>query len=129
MTPLVRELRIVYLPAALAGSLPQVGQPADAAALLRERLECESVEVCLVLLVNTKHRVIGVHELGRGTLDSCLVHPRDVFKAALLANAAGVIVCHYVARHIMTIMCRRSLCGSGQWEPPITRVDTVIAAT
>jgi len=38
--------------------------------------------------------VIAVHELGRGTLDSCTVHPRDVFKAALLANAAGVIVAH-----------------------------------
>ena len=129
MTPLVRELRIVYLPAALAGPLPQVGQPADAAALLRERLECEPVEVCLVLVVNTKHRLIGLHEIGRGTLDSCLVHPRDVFKAAILVNAAGVIVCHYVARHIMRIMCPESLCGRGQWEPPITPVDTLIAAT
>ena len=94
MTPRVRELRIVYSPVEHAGPLPQVGRPADAAALLRERLEAEPVEVCLVLLVNTKHQVIGVHELSRGTLDSCPVHPREVFKSALLANAAGVIVGH-----------------------------------
>ena len=94
MTPRVRELRIVYSPVTLAGPLAEVGRPADAAALLRARLEREPVEVCLVLLLNTKHRVIGVHELGRGTLDSCVVHPRDVYKSALLANAAGVIVGH-----------------------------------
>ena len=94
MTPSVRELRIVYSAPVQAGPPPQVGRPADAAGLLRERLECEPVEICLVLLLNTKHRVIGLHEIGRGTLDSCLVHPREVFKAAILANAAGVIFGH-----------------------------------
>jgi DNA repair protein RadC len=34
------------------------------------------------------------HELSRGTLDSTVVHPREVFKTALLANAAAVIVAH-----------------------------------
>jgi hypothetical protein len=29
----------------------------------------------------------------------------------------------------LQVMCRRSLCGRGQWEPPITSVDTLIAAT
>ena len=94
MTPCARELRIVYSPVEHAGPLPQVGRPADAAALLRERLEAEPIEVCLVLLLNTTHHVIGVHELSRGTLDSCPVHPRDVFTSALVTNAAGVIVAH-----------------------------------
>ena len=93
-SPTVRELRIIYSPATPAGPLPQVGRPSDAATLLRERLEREPVEVCLVLLLSTRQHVLGVHELGRGTLDRCLVHPREVFKAALLANAAGVIVGH-----------------------------------
>jgi len=46
------------------------------------------------LCVTTKHRVIAYHEVSRGTLDSTLVHPREVFKAAILANAAAIIVCH-----------------------------------
>jgi len=93
VTPRVRELRIVYS-GTTAGPLPKVGRPSEVAALLRSRVEKEPVEIVLVLLVDTKHRVIGLHEVGRGTLDACLVHPRDVFKAALLANASGVIVAH-----------------------------------
>jgi DNA repair protein RadC len=89
----VRELRVTYTPTS-SGPLPSVSGPGSAAAILQSRLEHEPVEVCLVLLVNTKHRLLGVHELGRGTLDRCVVHPRDVFKAAILANAAGVIVGH-----------------------------------
>lgn len=89
----VRELRIVYSRPA-TGPSPQVSRPADAAALLQARLEPEPVEVCVVLLLNTKQRVIGLHEVGRGTLDSCLVHPREVFKSAILGNAAGLILCH-----------------------------------
>ena len=95
MTPHVRELRLVYSRSRNpAGPSPQVGRPADAVALLRERLEAEAVEVSIALLLDTKHQLIAVHEVGRGTLDRCPVHPRDVFKAALLANAAAVIVGH-----------------------------------
>jgi DNA repair protein RadC len=92
--PLLRELRIVYAPVLSAGPLPEVGRPSDAIELIRPRIEYEPVEVSCVLLLNTKKRLIGIHEIGRGTLDACIVHPRDVFKAALLANAAGVIVAH-----------------------------------
>ncbi len=42
---------------------------------------------------------------------------------------ARAIAAHYVARHIMRLMCRRSLCGRGQWKPPIAPVDTLIAGT
>jgi len=94
MTPRVRELRIVYAPVKHAGPLLQVGRPADAAACLREQLASEPVEVCFVLLLDTRHRVRAVHCVGRGTVDRCPVHPRDVFKAAVLANAAAVIVGH-----------------------------------
>ena len=95
ISPRVRELRVVYTDVRSAGPpFLQVGRPADAASLLQHRLESESVEVCVLLLLNTKNRVMAVHELSRGTLDACVVHPRDVFKVALLANATGVIVAH-----------------------------------
>ena len=93
MTPCARELRITYQPTD-PGPLLQVSGPGSAAALLVPRLESEPVEVCVALLVNTKRRVLGVHEVGRRTLDTCIVHPRDVFKVALLANAAAVILAH-----------------------------------
>ena len=68
--------------------------PRDSAAALVALLEDEPTEVFAILCLTTKYRVIAYHEVSRGTLDSTLVHPREVFKAALLANAAAIIVCH-----------------------------------
>ena len=67
-----------------------------------------------MLCLSTKHRVIAFHEVSRGTLDSTLVHPREVFKAALLANAAAIVVAHYVVRHIMRLRHTQSLRGQSQ---------------
>jgi DNA repair protein RadC len=68
--------------------------PRESAALLMSVLEDEPTEVFAILCLSTKHRVIAFHEVSRGTLDSTLVHPREVFKAALLANAAAIVVAH-----------------------------------
>ena len=106
-----------------------VSHPSETAASLMTMLQDEPSEVFAILCVTTKHRVIAYHEVSRGTLDATLVHPREVFKVALLANAAAIILTHYVARNIMRLMCRRSLCGRGRWEPSITLVDTLISAT
>ena len=47
-----------------------------------------------VLALNTKHRVTAFKILAVGTLDACIVHPREVFRAAIEATAAGIIVFH-----------------------------------
>ena len=47
-----------------------------------------------MLLLDTKHRVIGFRELFRGTLDGASVYPREVVKIALEHNAAAVIMVH-----------------------------------
>jgi hypothetical protein len=126
----VRELDIRYKPLRLPMPVSgNVGNPCEAARLAAAVLADVTVEKVIALHVTTKQKLIGVHVVSIGTLDASLVHPREVFKAALLANAAGLILAHYVARHIMRLMCRRSLCGRGQWKPPITQVDTLIAGT
>ena len=51
-------------------------------------------EAFLVLLLDQKHRVTGVHVVSVGTLAASLVHPREVFKVALLGNAATIVVLH-----------------------------------
>jgi DNA repair protein RadC len=68
--------------------------PRDSAELLMRALADQPTEVFAMLCLSTKHRIIAYHEVSRGTLDSTLVHPREVFKAALLANAAAIIVSH-----------------------------------
>jgi DNA repair protein RadC len=71
-----------------------ITSPRDSAAALVALLQDEPTEVFAIICLTTKYRVIAYHEVSRGTLDSTLVHPREVFKAALLANAAAIIVCH-----------------------------------
>lgn len=46
------------------------------------------------LYLNTKNEVIGIQMVSRGTLNASLVHPREVFKGALLANAHALILAH-----------------------------------
>jgi len=54
-------------------------------------LECE----CLaVLMLNTRRRVKGFQLVTIGTMDTLLVHPREVFRAAVIVSAAAVIVMH-----------------------------------
>jgi DNA repair protein RadC len=71
-----------------------LGRPSEAAAALMALLQDEPAEVFAILCLTTKHRVIAYHEVARGRLDSVLVSPRDVFKAALLANAAAIVAGH-----------------------------------
>lgn len=53
--------------------------------------ECE----CLaVVLLNTRRRVKGHHLVSHGTLDTVLVHPREVFRVAIITAAAALILAH-----------------------------------
>lgn len=51
-------------------------------------------EVFSVLLLDSRHQLLGYHELFHGTIDTTSVHPREVVKLALEKNAAAVIVAH-----------------------------------
>jgi DNA repair protein RadC len=54
----------------------------------------EAQEVFGILLLNIKNKIVAVHEISRGALNSSLVHPREVFKPAVLHNAASIICFH-----------------------------------
>ncbi|WP_038034593.1 MULTISPECIES: RadC family protein [unclassified Thermotoga] len=51
-------------------------------------------EIVKVICLDTKLNVIGENTLTVGTSDRSLIHPRDVFRTAIRANASGVIVVH-----------------------------------
>jgi len=71
-----------------------VRSPEEAAAVLREVIGDYDRETFAVLLLDTKNRLIAVHIASIGLLDSAPVHPREIFKAAILANARAVILGH-----------------------------------
>jgi DNA repair protein RadC len=68
--------------------------PRDVKDHLRILLQDYPHEVFAVLLLDTRHKIIGFHELFRGTIDSSAVYPREVAKLALEHNAAALILTH-----------------------------------
>ena len=82
----------------MAGELqyesPVLDNPQTVVRLLRESNLAKSVETLQVLLLNTRHKLIRVEEISDGTLDTILVHPREVFKCAIAANASAIILAH-----------------------------------
>jgi DNA repair protein RadC len=93
----VRELRVTYEPRPDLAAIDDqriLNVPRETAAFLVPILENEPVEVFVVVLLTTKHRVLAYHEVARGAIDSVHVSPRDIFKAVLLGNAAALAVGH-----------------------------------
>ncbi|MDZ7573977.1 MAG: JAB domain-containing protein [Pseudotabrizicola sp.] len=68
------------------------------------------VERFHVLYLDRRNRVISDEQLSIGTVDHVPVYPREIIKRALMLNASALIVIHYVARHIMDILCPVFLC-------------------
>ena len=73
---------------------PVISSPADVDRLLRGRIANLDRENFVVVLLNTKNEVIESPLVSVGTLSAALVHPREVFKPAIRASAASVILTH-----------------------------------
>ena len=74
---------------------PLLDTPDAVADLLREDSRLRKAEVFQVLLLNVRRRLIGKPvKVSDGTLDTILVHPREVFQSAIAANAAAIVLTH-----------------------------------
>ncbi len=76
------------------GKKPLVKTPEDIVALVKGRLKGKKQEHFLALLLDTRNQLIKVSEISVGSLDTSIVHPREVFKEAISASAASVIFVH-----------------------------------
>lgn len=86
-------LKLVREPSKLP-QFKRITSPQDTHALLKDLAAIEEVEVFWVITLNTKLFVTGIIEITRGVLNSSLVHPREVFRQAIIYGAAGIIVAH-----------------------------------
>jgi DNA repair protein RadC len=73
---------------------PMISSPADVDGLLRGRIANLDRENFVAVLLNTKNEVIGFPTISVGTLSASLVHPREVFKPAIRASAASIVLAH-----------------------------------
>jgi DNA repair protein RadC len=84
---LVREGRVPYYN-------QQIRSSADASLLLHTYLEGTDRENFVVILLNQKNRVLGMNTVSIGSLTASVVHPRETFKIAILANSAHIVLGH-----------------------------------
>ena len=73
---------------------PVLDTPERIADLLREDNRLYDVEHFQAVLLNTRRKLIRIEQISQGTLDTILVHPREVFKLAIAANASAVVLVH-----------------------------------
>lgn len=75
------------------GDYKHVRTPEDLGRLLEWMKDLDR-EQFVVVLLDTRHQVIGINVVSTGTISSSLVHPREVFKAAILSNAHAIALAH-----------------------------------
>jgi len=77
------------------GKAPKVIRgPDDIVALVGRRLMRKDREHFMVLILNARHEVLCQETVSIGSLNASIVHPREVFKPALVASAASIVLVH-----------------------------------
>lgn len=73
---------------------PQLATPRQVAAYLLPQYGAATVEQFGIVMLDTRHRVIRIRIVSVGSLDSTVVHPREVFREAASASAAAIVLFH-----------------------------------
>lgn len=84
---LVKESSMLY-------SNRRIRTPNDLAELFRDFIGSRDREYFVVACLNTKNEPTNISIAHMGSLNATVVHPREVFKTAVLSNAASICVCH-----------------------------------
>ena len=85
---LVRDGRVATLEPTI------IRRPEDTLPVLEAELGSRSAEVFLALAMNTKNHVVAILPVSSGSLNASIVHPRELFQRAILANCASLILAH-----------------------------------
>ena len=73
---------------------PYIETPAAAVEYFKLTLAAEPAEVFAVAFLDTRHRLIEIREMFRGTVDGASVFPREIVRAVIETNAAAVVMAH-----------------------------------
>lgn len=95
-----KEWKVITLRECLApGQMKLADEPGKAAEYYRSVIMKDDrynpdIETLHVLALNTRRKVVGHYLVATGTADTLLVHPREVFRTAIVANAAAILLVH-----------------------------------
>ena len=84
---MVKESSFLY-------QIRQILSPSDAYEMIKEQLEELDREQFIIACLNTKNEPTNISVVTVGTLNKAIVHPREVFKTAILSNAASIMAFH-----------------------------------
>jgi DNA repair protein RadC len=87
-------VRLVREPGRELQPAERIKGPADVYRMLLPEFVPLDVEAFYLIALGIQSEVRAIHQVTRGTLHASLVHPREVFRPAILAGAAGIIVAH-----------------------------------
>lgn len=83
---MIAENRIIYSSAIRA--------PENVVPILRSIFNGEDQEIFIALYLDVKNKILGYSEVGRGTMESCVVDLRVLFRPAILLGASNILVAH-----------------------------------
>lgn len=91
----VVSLRVVKDKSVLADiETKKITCPEDVHSILKDFLGDMDRERFTIIMLDTKNQINAIHTVSEGSLNSSIVHPREVFKAAILKNAYSIILSH-----------------------------------
>jgi len=90
----IYRVTLVREPTVLESSRTAIRKSSEAAEILRPLFAELDREQFVVLMLDAQHRPLGMSVISIGSLTASIVHPREVFKAAILSNSAAVIIAH-----------------------------------
>ena len=73
---------------------PSIERPVDALKLLKQGLAWEDREIFAIAILDARNQLIGINTVSVGSLNASLVHPREIFRPAILMGAASIILAH-----------------------------------
>lgn len=74
--------------------LEPITQAKDAASIMRELIGDKDRENLIVIGVDIKGNITHIEYAHRGTINDTLIHPREIYKAAIVSNSKGIIIGH-----------------------------------
>ena len=94
---LVTEIELIYKTKVKPSQRPKISTSSDCYKLFLKQWDTnklEFVEQFKVMLLNRANKVLGIYEVSTGNVSGCIADPKQIFCAAIKANASSLVACH-----------------------------------
>ena len=87
-------MRVVREQPELPFPKPRISAPNDIHGLLQRQLAYQDREIFCIVVLDARNQVLGVNTVSIGSVSASIVHPREVFRPAILMGASSIILSH-----------------------------------